>query len=97
MTTDTAPGGPPAERPDVESPEPDPAERASLLTGLGAAASLVFGAVLMLGFGAAWAYLFYPPRSLAVGGAAVCAAFALAGLVQAVREFARAVRWRPRP
>lgn len=67
-----------------------------MLAGLGAAASLVFGAVLMLGFGAAWAYLFYPPRSLAVGGAAVCAAFALAGLVQAVREFARAVRWRPR-
>jgi hypothetical protein len=96
MTAEVAPGGPPAERPDVESPEPDQADRATMLAGLGAAGSLVFGAVLMLGFGVAWAYLFYPPSSLAVGGAVVCAAFALAGLVQAVREFVRAIGWRPR-
>jgi len=94
MTRETAPGAPPAERPDVVSPEPDPAARTRLLTDLGAAASLLFGSVVMLGFGAAWAYLFYPPASLAVSGAAVCAAFALAGFVQAVRELGRAARWR---
>jgi len=52
--------------------------------------------LMMLGFGVAWAALFYPPESLAIGGAVVCAAFALAGLVQAVRELARAAHWRRR-
>ena len=98
MMTETAPVAPPAERPDIhltESPLP-PAARGPLLTGLGAAASLLFAAVAMLGFGAAWAVYFYPPVSLAAAGAIICAGFALAGLVQAVREFGRAAHWRRR-
>jgi hypothetical protein len=94
MTPETSPSVPPAERPDDYRSDADPAVRTPLLTGLGTAGSLIFGAVIMLGFGVAWALLFYPPASLAIGGAVVCAAFALAALVQAVREIGRAAHWR---
>lgn len=94
MTTETIPSAPPVERPDDYRSDTDPAVRTPLLTGLGAAGSLIFGAVIMLGFGMAWAWLFYPPESLALGGELVCAGFALAGLVQAVREIVRATHWR---
>jgi hypothetical protein len=96
MMTDTAPVAPPADRPVVEPADAPLAARERLLTGLGAAGSLLFAAVTMLGFGAAWAVYFYPPASLAATGAIVCAAFALAGLVQAARELVRAVHWRRR-
>ena len=94
--TETIPSDPPVERPDIDPMAADPALRTPLLTGLGAAASLLFGGVMMLGFAVTWALIFYPPASLAIGGAVVCAAFALAAFVQAVREFARAVHWRRR-
>ena len=96
MMTATVPPAPPADRlePDPTDLSATPAARAPLLTGLGVAASLFFGAVMMLGFGAAWALYFYPPVELAAGGAAVCAAFALAGFVQAIRELVRAAHWR---
>jgi hypothetical protein len=97
MMTETEPVAPPAERPDVDPVAASLDPRGPLRTGLGAAGSLLFGAVMMLGFGAAWALYVYPPsEGLAVGGAVVCAAFALAGLVQAAREFGRAAHWRRR-
>lgn len=96
MTTETIPSALPAERPADYQSDVDPAARTPLLTDLGAAGSLIFGAIIMLGFGVTWAWLFYPPESLALGGELVCAAFALAALVQAVREIVRATHWRRR-
>ena len=100
MTTEIATNPPPGARPDLDRPDPDPAVEAvtdpPLLTGLGTAVSLVFGGVMMLGFGWAWAQLFYPPAELATAGAVVAAVVALAAFVTAVVEFARAARWRRR-
>jgi hypothetical protein len=71
-----------------------PVTTGPMLTDLGAAGSLLFGAALSLAFGVAWAYLFYPPMELAAAGFLVCAAFAVAALGAAVRELVLTARWR---
>jgi hypothetical protein len=77
-----------------DTPVDYPVTRIPMLTDLGAAGSLVIGAALMLAFGVAWAYLFYPPIELAAAGFFTCAAFAVAALGAAVRELVLTSRWR---
>lgn len=97
MNTETTVNAPTGERVDVYEPGPErtvvvatgaPAE-ASLATAVG----LLFGGLVMLGFGIAWALLFYPPASLAAAGIAFAAAFALPAFGAAIREFVNAGRW----
>lgn len=94
MTTDSSTVAPPDEHQD--SHDPPEITDAPALTSLGAAASLIFGGIVMLGFGAAWAYLFYPPTSLAAAGVAVALAFAIPAFGASIREFVNVAHLRGR-
>jgi hypothetical protein len=85
------------ERPDVAPTvvrsDWDPAAATPALAHLGAAGSLLIAGLVMLAFGAGWAYYFYPPESLAAAGAITCAAFAVAAFGAALHAFLETGRW----
>jgi hypothetical protein len=95
VTLPAPPVHPNPDRPDVTPPSVSASDE-RLASGLVAVVTLLFGGVLMLGFGAAWAAMFYPPESLAVAGFVFSLAVSLAAFVGAVVEFVRAARWRHR-